>query len=65
MFKWGDSLSEASVKFCFLVTVNIIASYIFPGNFIEVSRKIQMFTSILTILSIYWIFLSLLATEKL
>ena len=39
-------LSEENVKFCFLVTFNVIISLIFPGNFIEihqVSQKIFYF----------------------
>ena len=52
-------LSEESVKLCFLVTFNIIVSYIFPENFIEihhVSQKMRIFTcSILTIFVNFWI----------
>ena len=42
-----------SVKFCFLVTINIIISYIFPENFIEiyqVSQKIWVFISLILII---------------
>ena len=36
-------LSEENVKFCFLVTFNVIISLIFPGNFIEIHQVSQIF----------------------
>ena len=46
-------LSEESVKLCFLISFNIIVSYIFPKNFMEIHQvfqKIWILTfSILTI----------------
>ena len=60
-------LSEESVKLCFLVTFNIIISYILPKNFIEiyqVSEDINFyFFDFNYFLSILWIFLFLLATK--
>ena len=60
-------LSEESVKLCFLVTFNIIISYILPKNFIEiyqVSEDINFyFFDFNYFLSIFWIFLFLLATK--
>ena len=61
-------MSKESLKLCFLVTFNIIISYIFPDNFTEihqVPQKIWIFTSsISTIFVNFLICLPLLATKK-
>ena len=56
-------LSDESVELCFFTTFNIIISYIFPGNFIEihqVSQETQIFTS--TILTTFVNFLNFLTS---
>ena len=53
-------LPEERVKLCYLLTFNIIISYIFPKHFIEthqVSQKLWIFTSsIWTIFVNFWVF---------
>ena len=59
-------LSEESVKLYFLVTFNnIIISYIFPENFIEVYQVSENISLILTMFIIFMIFYPLLAIKKL
>ena len=60
-------LSEESVKLCFLVTFNIIVSYIFPENLteiLEVSRDINFyFVDFNYLRELFFIFLHLLLTK--
>ena len=60
---------ECGALFCFFVTFNIIISYIFPGNFMEihqVSQEIRIFvSSILTIFVNFLDFFYLYLLKKL